>query len=291
MKLLCIRILFLLTILPSNAQVEGVIVNKNLEPIQYANIWNLDGSAGATTTIEGKYRVEKANDSDTLFINASGYYPLQSVYKDTLFLEPIISATDELIVYAERITLHTLGGAHVENLYFNPGNTPYMMARHFSHTKETQHLKYLDQVIFFAKSNVAEATVKIRILDTDEFGCPSYDLTPEPIIVQIRRGVRKNKVDLHPYHIKMPKNGVFVAVEWILYENNRVTKPGQYFKGFDIFQDYRYAPDLVSNRVEKPNGYRYMYGEWYANEQFLKPEEKTGEKPYIDPAIGLILSN
>jgi len=34
-----------------------------------------------------------------------------------------------------------------------------------------------------------------------------------------------------------------------------------------------------------------MYGEWYANEQFLKPEEKTGEKPYIDPSIGLILSN
>src|SRR5690606_19619102 len=130
MKSLCIRILFLLTILPSNAQVEGVIVNKNLEPIQYANIWNLDRSAGATTTIEGKYRVEKANDSDTLFINASSYYPLQSIYKDSFFLEPIIPATHELIVYAVRITLHPLVGAHVEHLYFNPGNTPYMIARH-----------------------------------------------------------------------------------------------------------------------------------------------------------------
>ena len=88
----------------------------------------------------------------------------------------------------------------------------------------------------------------------------------------------------------MPKNGVFVAIEWLLTDNNQL-KTTTYFKGEELFQDYRYAPDLVSNRVEKPNGYRYMYGEWYPNEQFLKPEDKVGPQPYIDPAIGLILSN
>lgn len=272
------------------AQVSGVVVDAQKIPILYTNIWNEDASAGATTDIEGKFYIEKGLPTDTLVYNASGFYPLRDIARDTIVLQDIDYTSDELLVYAEKTIKHTLGNAHVENLFFNPDNTPYMMARFFKHTPETQHLKYLNQVIFYAKSIVSDATVKIRLLEVDEYGCPGNDLLLDPIIHHLPRGVKKNKVDIHQYHIKMPSRGVFVAIEWLLTDNNQL-KVTTYFKGEELFQDYRYAPDLVSNRVEKPNGYRYMFGEWYPNEQFLKPEEKTGPLPYIDPAIGLILSN
>lgn len=271
-------------------QVQGVVVDNQKIPILYANIWNEDASDGATSNIEGKFIIEKGLATDTLIYNASGFYPLKDIARDTIVLHPIDYTSEELIVFAEKTIKHTIGTPHVENLFFNPGNTPYMMARRFSHSPDNQHLKYLNQVIFFAKSIVADATMKVRILEVDEYGCPGNDLLLDPIIHHLPRGIKKNKVDLHQYNIKMPKNGVFIAVEWLLTDNNQL-KTTTYFKGEELFQDYRYAPDLVSNRVEQPNGYRYMYGEWYPNEQFLKPEDKVGPLPYIDPAIGLILSN
>lgn len=285
-----IKIVILLCFSYSIAQVEGVIVDPNKIPILYVNVWNEDASDGATSNIEGKFLLEKGLPTDSLIFNASGFYPLRDISRDTIVLQPIDYSTDELLVFAEGNILHTLGAPHVENLFFNPGNTPYMMARYFEHTNEIKHLKYLNQVVFFAKSIVVDATVKIRLLSVDEYGCPGNDLTLDPIIHHLPRGVKKNKVNIEKYNIKMPKNGVFVAIEWLLTDNNQL-KTTTYFKGEELFQDYRYAPDLVSNRVEKPNGYRYMYGEWYPNEQFLKPEDKVGPQPYIDPAIGLILSN
>ena len=101
---------------------------------------------------------------------------------------------------------------------------------------------------------------------------------------------RKNTINLLDYKIQIPEEGVFVGIEWLLTENNRI-KLTAFYKGDEAIADYRYAPDLVCNKVEESNAYRYMAGEWKRNDTFIKKSELDEAKPIIEPAINLILTN
>ncbi|MEG1266172.1 MAG: hypothetical protein RSE19_06805 [Myroides sp.] len=57
-----------------------------------------------------------------------------------------------------------------------------------------------------------------------------------------------------------------------------------------MFEDFRYQPDVMNNKVEKTSSFRYMYGEWFPNNQF-QPRNPNAPREIVDPAIGLILSN
>lgn len=284
----------LLFAFPAYAQVGGTVVDgETNEPIHYANVWNNDASAGATTNVEGTFEVKKAVENDVFIVNASGYETLltKALEGDTIRLVKNHVMTDDLIVYPEKTLHHTIGDAHYENLYFNPGNIPWIYAKFFENTSEIRHVQYLSKAIVYTKSIVNDATFKLRIMKPDADGCPGEDLIVEPIIVHVKRGNKKNIVDLLSYNVKMPEKGVFIGVEWLMTDNNRL-KTMTYVKGQELFEDYRYAPDLISNTVEKSSAFRYMFGDWFSNEQFIQQKEPLKEiKTYIDPAIGLILSN
>lgn len=275
-------------------QVSGVVVNAEQEPIPYVNIWNMDSSAGATTDDNGCFSIPFAEEGEEISLWASGYERQfkEITASDTIVLQKIQKEVnpDELIVYPEKTLHHTIGEAHFENFYFNPGNLPWIFARYFPNEKEIRHVQYIDKAIVYTKSMVAEGTFKLRLLVPDENGCPGDDLLSEPIIVPIKRGNKKNKIELLHHNLKMPEEGVFVAIEWILTENNQA-RLNTFVKKTTLFEDYRYAPDMVNNHVEKSNSYRYMHGYWFSNEQFVDEKDLDKEKPYADPAIGLILSN
>ena len=283
---------FLVLSFESHAQMKGVIVSENLQPIAYANIWSMDGSAGATTTEDGSFTIEKATPQDQWIVNAAGYATkwVHAKDADTIKMQFMAQKPEGLLVLPEKSLHHTVGNAHYENLYFNPGNLPWMYARFFENNAEVKSVPYIDKAIVYTKSIVNNATFKLRLFVPDENGCPGEDLLIEPVIVHVKRGNKKNLIELLSYNIKIPKEGIFVAVEWLLTDNNRL-KTQTYVKGDLLFEDFRYAPDLISNRVAKSTAYRYMFGDWYKNDQFIKEEDLTKEFPYIDPSIGLILSN
>lgn len=285
----------LLLAFPSYSQIGGKVVDsKTNQPIHYANVWNNDASAGSTTNVEGTFVVKKALKNDLFIVNASGYETVlvAAVEGDTIRLEKTFTIADELIVYPEKTLHHTIGEAHYENLYFNPGNIPWIYAKYFENTEEIKQVQYLSKAIVYTKSIVNDATFKLRILTPDADGCPGEDLIVEPIIVHVKRGNKKNIIDILSHNVKMPKEGVFIGVEWLMTDNNRL-KTMTYVKGQEVFEDYRYAPDLISNTVDKSSAFRYMFGAWFSNDQFIQQEETLKEegKKFIDPAIGLILSN
>lgn len=274
------------------AQISGVVVDENKIPLFYANIWNKDGSAGATTNIEGKFTVEKATLNDSLVVSMSGFETkiLPAIENDTIQLISNFIADEGLVVYPEKSLRHTIGNAGFENFFFSPGNLPWIYTKYFKNNSEIRSVQYLDKAIVYTRSNVADATFKLRIFKVDEEGKPGTDLITESIIVHVKRGNKKNMIDLLKYNVKIPKEGVFVGIEWILAENNRI-KTTTYIKGEEVFSDFKYAPDLISNKVEKTNAYRYISGEWKSNEAFIKTKEESDPKPFIEPAINLILTN
>src|SRR5690554_571444 len=75
-----------------------------------------------------------------------------------------------------------------------------------------------------------------------------------------------------------------------LYLNEFVYKLNRRYFGEKLFEDFRYQPDVMNNKVEKTSSYRYMHGEWFPNDQF-QPRNPNAPREIVDPAIGLILSN
>lgn len=272
-------------------QVSGIVLNTEYQPVPLTNIWVLDGSDGATTDSLGMFTIPSALANDTLVFNASGYTILKekAEQSDTIVLEAYEIPQPELIVYPEKYLHHTIGEPHYENMYFQPGNVPYMYGRFFENNEEVKEVQYVDRVLVYTKSAVADATIKIRLMRMDEYGCPSDDLLTKPIIANVRRGNRKNAIKVLKYNVKLPKNGIFVAVEWLITENNQF-RPANFVKGEKLFEDFRYQPDVMNNKVEKTSSYRYMHGEWFPNDQF-QPRNPNAPREIVDPAIGLILSN
>jgi len=287
------KLLFLLLLTPFyiQAQINGKVVTNDNKPLPLTNIWVLDGSDGTTTDSLGMYHIPSVLATDTLVFNASGYkiFKEEASKATNVILEAYEIPQPALLVLPDKSFHHTIGNAHYENMYFTPGNVPYMYGRYFENTAEIKSVQYIDKVIVYTKSAVAAATVKIRFLRMNEYGCPSDDLLLEPIIVNIKRGTKKNLVQVLKHNIKIPKNGVFVAVEWLLTENNKF-RPANFVKGDQLFEDFRYQPDVMNNKVEKTSSYRYMYGEWFLNDQF-QPRNPHAPREIVDPAIGLILSN
>lgn len=273
------------------AQVSGKVFNSKHQPIAYTNIWVKDGSDGATTDSLGMFTISTALKTDTLIFNAPGYHTFYEEVSnaDSVYLEAYDIPKPALLVLPEKSFHHTIGNAHFENLYFQPGNLPYMYGRYFENTNEIKTVQYIDKVIVYTKSAVAAATMKLRFLRMNEYGCPTDDLLTEPILFEVKRGTKKNLINVLKHNIKLPKNGVFVAVEWLITENNQF-RPLNFLKGENMIQDFRYMPDVMNNKVEKVASFRYMYGEWFANDQFKSRDPKAPSE-LVDPAIGLILSN
>lgn len=288
------KIGYFLVLLPNLllAQISGVIVDENKIPLFYANIWCKDGSAGATTDIEGKFTVEKASVKDELVVSMAGYKKITvpAIENDTIQLIRNWRPEEGLVVYPEKSLRHTIGEAGLENFFFSPGNLPWIYVKYFKNNSEIKSVQYLDKAIVYTRSNVADATFKLRLFKANEKGEPGEDLIIDAIVVHVKRGNKKNMIDLLKYNVKIPKEGVFVGIEWILAENNRI-RTTTYVKGEEVFSDFKYAPDLISNKVEKTNSFRYISGEWKSNEEFIKTKEESDPKPFIEPAINLILTN
>ena len=66
-----------------SAQISGTVVNQENKPIQFTNIWVLDGSDGATTDSLGMFTIPTALAKDTLVFNASGYEILKEEAQNT----------------------------------------------------------------------------------------------------------------------------------------------------------------------------------------------------------------
>src|SRR5690606_27882136 len=151
MRILLVTIFATLT---AQAQhVSGVVVDAENEPIPYVNLWNLDGSAGATTDEDGCFTIQFAEEGEELVSWASGYVQhFEDITdSDTIVVQKIEREIqqDELIVYPEKTLQLTLGDAHFENFYFNPGNVPWIFARYFPNEKEIQRVQYIDKAIVY----------------------------------------------------------------------------------------------------------------------------------------------
>jgi len=214
----------------SNAQTYSRLFNSNTnDPIAFASIWVEHTNIGTTSNENGKFTLDLNDSSNVVAFSAIGYELKKiksGLLKDSIFLKPVTRPKQENLDGPKNrkrtITIGNYNKASIKD-FFGTGKLPGTTARFFEYKKSYDNTPYLGQIKVLTHSDLSRAKFLIKLYKKDSTGKPGEYLYHENIIATARRGKRSTKVDLPPLNIQFPENGLFVAVEWLIIEDNQYT--------------------------------------------------------------------
>ncbi|AWI25085.1 carboxypeptidase-like regulatory domain-containing protein [Flavobacterium pallidum] len=276
------------------SQILGIVKDSlSGQPIPYINIWIENGNTGTTSEQDGTFSIQ-ADASKNLVFTGVGYQAKTVKTADAaiVLLKEAVIKLDEVKVTARKpsdIKEIEIGGS--EKIHHNQlcGATPWIDAKFFPFENTYTETPFIKNAIIFTESNIKDATFKLRIFAVAENGFPGADLVDEDIIISVKKGGKKNIVDLSKYHLSIPENGIFIGFEWMIIESNKYIyeyrDENRKKNSFDT-----YAPTVVCNPVEKEHTFRFQGGKWFKNVKKSTYEGKY-KGTVIEPAINLTLTN
>lgn len=274
------------------SQFKGIVLNESNKPIPYVNIWVENENWGTTSEENGSFSINVEDQNKVLVLSALGFEikKVKVSEAEKVVLKEITFQLDEVVISKSRSTIEIeIGGS--KNISFShlSGGEPWIYAKRFNYINDFSKTPFIKNTIIFSKSEIKNATFKLRIFEVDKEGAPGLDLLNEDIIVKVKKGKRENKIDLTKYDLVIPKNGIFIAFEWMIIERNKYKYEYKESNSNKINEQITYAPNIVCNTVELENTFEYRGGKW------IKRKKSVSENKYknkvIEPAINLTLTN
>lgn len=262
-------------------------------PIPYVNIWVENEDLGTTSDKNGNFYINAPEDKKLVF-SAVGFESKKAKVPETkiITLKKVIFELEEVVVYKSKKT-NTLeiGGAKKENSSQLSGTNPWIYAKFFRYDEKYSATPFLKEIIFYTESRTKEAKLKVRLFAFND-SIPTQDLMDEELIVTVKEGMQKNKLDLSKYNLRIPKAGVVVGLEWMIIDENKFiyayTEKGTRKK----IKQLHYAPNLVTNYIDEETTFSYSQGKWLKYRKTIVSDEKMPwSNKVTSPAIGLILTN
>ncbi|WP_396156302.1 carboxypeptidase-like regulatory domain-containing protein [Flavobacterium sp.] len=286
-------LLFLFYTFSLSAQISGTLVNEKDEPIPYVNIWVQDENIGTTSDEKGIFKIN--TDSEKILVFSSvGFEVKKTSIKDNekIILKEAIYKLDEVTVTKreqdKEIEIGSAEKIHHKQL---SGDKPWVYGKLFEYDSIYKATPYLKKIVFFSDSEKKGAKLKIRIFEFNN-SIPTNDLLDEDLIITVKKGMRKNEIDISKYNLRFPKNGIVIGLEWMIIEENKYIfeyKANQTKK--KIKEEY-YAPSLIVNYSKVENSFNYSEGKWHRGKIFTTDKN---DKPWYNkvmmPAINVILTN
>jgi hypothetical protein len=224
-------ILIILTIISfsSLAQISGKISDsKTGEPIPYANVTIEGKNIGGTSNLEGEFTINYSNNNSTIIISAIGYESQKVVISGNsvyIKLESKSYDIESVTIKPRRAkiskTLNSLKDKKTSN-YAACNQSPWIIAKHFEYSKEYSNTPFVKSVGILVKSNIMQSKFNLRLIEANDDGTPGNDILSENIIIKAKLGKRVINIDLTDKYIIFPKNGIFVAVEWLMIDDNKM---------------------------------------------------------------------
>ena len=256
------------------SQIKGVVKDSiSGEPISYVNIWVENETIGTTSEADGRFSLDVKQDKNIVF-SVLGYEKksLKGTNVSLVQLNPIVYELDEVIVVNKKQSRQVEIG-NIKNAIFQSfDNGPKVEAKYFPYQASYIKTKYIKEITIFTDSRIDNATIKLHFYSMDENGAPGSELLTKDLIVNLKKGVIKHHFSVAAYDLVFPKNGLFVAYEKLLIDNNKTGT--------------KYQPYVLYNFVERAFFYTYAYGKWTKLSADLQDNLQIYE-----PSINLILSN
>jgi hypothetical protein len=281
-------ILFFLFTFSISAQIKGVVVDENNNPIPYVNIWMENENIGTTSEENGSFQLNVSKDKNLIF-SAIGYKKSTTFFKEKIVLEKEFYKLDEVIIVNLKLTKELeIGDSKKINHSYLSGELPWIYAKYFPYKEEYSETPFLKKIIVFTKSKINKAKFKIHLYTMGEDGNPNSDILSEDILVSVKSGLKENQIDLSKHKIKIPKEGICIGYEWMIIEDNKYEF--EYKDEDKSKHTYKtYSPNVICNDVEVENTYHYSGGKWKKRSFYFN--DKLQKKVVIEPAINLILTN
>ncbi len=150
---------------------------------------------------------------------------------------------------------------------------------------------YIKDAIIYTSSEIKNACFKLRVYKVREDGLPGEDIIKEDILVFVEKGSKKNTISLSKYNLNIHKEGIFVAFEWMLIENNKIKLEYKNQDSKKTIKEFDYAPSLMFNYKDRELTVTYSNGKWNKRPKIDFELNKSARGTVIEPAINLTLTN
>jgi len=279
-----------------SAQIKGVVKDSlSGEPIPYVNIWVENETVGTTSEIDGTFSLA-IKEEKVLVFSALGYETKKlTSTNEVIFLKPIAYELNEVVVEQPRFKEEIeIGNFHKSAGYHISGDLEWSNAKYFKYELTYEETKFVKKIKITTRSKVNNAKFKIRIFSVNKEGYPDNDLLSEDIIVTVKKGKRKNVIDISNFKLVFPKEGLFIAYEVLKIESNKYIFEYTESESKKLIKKTYYTPDFESNIVDEQNTYHYRSGKWIKLQRWHNNETGLRERynnKVFEPAINLILTN
>lgn len=275
-------------------EVKGVVVDENNKPIPYVNIWVENENVGTTSNDNGFFTID-VSEGKRLVFSAVGFESKMISIKneEKVVLKTAVFKLDEIII-TKRKQDKELEIGNAERIHHRQlsGDKPWIYGKLFEFDTLYKKTPFLKKIVFYSDSDIKNAKLKIRIFEFND-SIPTNDLLSEDLMVTVKKGMRKNSIDISKFNLKFPEKGVVIGLEWLIIEENKFFFEYKSYNSKEIVKSISYAPCLVVNYSKVEHSFSYSKGKWVRNKIFVN--ENSNDKPWFNtvilPAINLILTN
>jgi hypothetical protein len=294
-KLLAITILLISNI--CFGQLKSVIIDSETkEKIPYVNIWVENEKIGTTSNENGEFELEIDNTKIILF-SAIGFETKKissDLIKKTLELKPITTELDGVIINSKKSTQELIIGEFKKpkiNHYFGCGIKPWIIARFFKYNDKYSNTPFLKKIRILTNSDVKDSKFNIRLYSVNENGEPENYIYDQNIVGIAKKGKKTTEIDISALNIEFPDNGFFIAIEWLIIENNKYEYKYTIEGSRKKLEGISYEPAIGTVPAETDkNSWRYNQGKWRKVWKNVGTSKKYKDK-YSLIAIELTLTN
>jgi hypothetical protein len=274
-------ITFLLVSNLSLCQLKAVITNSETkERIPYVNIWVENENIGTTSNEKGEF--ELVFDGTKIIVFSAIGFKTKKISSDSIkkfiVLKPKIIELDEIVINSNKINKEAVIGNFKKskvNHYFSCGKQPWITARFFRSEKEYNETPYLEKIKLLTNSDIKDAKFSIRLYSISENGEPDNYINRKNIIGIAKKGKKITVVDLSDLDIEFPKQGFFIAIEWLIIEENIHEYTYTMFDSKKKLKGISYEPSIgtVPSETDE-NSWIFNQGKWRRIWQNKDPNKK-----------------
>ncbi len=293
-RLLLALILFTCSI---SAQIKGIVKDSLTgKPIPYVNIWVENEDIGSTSEENGTFFINTNENGKKLIFSTLGFEKkiIKASEASEVNLKSIAYSLDEVVISKSIGTKEIEMGNFKKKLTssYGCGGKPRIIANYFPSTDETEKHPFLKSIKFQTNSEIEGAKFILHFYQVKEDGSPGIDLFEENKIVVVEKGSKINTINVENEHFKFPKNGLFVAIEWMIIEENKYSFISSLYGTNKKTELISYEPKLSTVFSETGNSWEYSSGQWKKIKVLgVFPNTKKYENTYANLAVNITLTN
>ena len=270
------------------SQVKGKIIDSNNTPIPYVNIGVENEAIGTTSEENGEFLINIKDTNKNLVFSAIGYEitKLKATQVTIVILKPTTYIINEVVIAKRFETKEKEIGTTNSVISQAFDNGPRIDVKFFPYTTDYKKTKYIKQIIINTDSKIETALCKIHLYSVSPDGFPSEPLVDKDFIVTIKQGLKKTRLDVTQFNLRMPKTGLFIGFEKLIIARNKLEKITTDYNNNTTRTQNTYYPLVLYNYLDRDALFTFSGGKW--NKQNAPSNKKI---MVYEPAITVLLTN